>query len=265
MRMMRLALLCGFIFAGGQALANTCTLVTEFDTGRILKREGDCERRNSPASTFKVPLSVMGYDAGIFTAEDSPAWPYKPEYKTWNEAWKKTTTPRSWLKDSVLWFSLVLTGHLGEERFKRYVDAFDYGNRDVSGDKGKSNGLTRSWLSASSLQISPVEQIGFLQKLLKRELPVSQKAQDMTLAIMPAFPLSDGWTAYSKTGSGFQPTRNGGFDRNRQFGWFVGWAQKGERKILFARLIHDERKESGVASFRARDGLLAELPVLLNP
>ena len=149
------------------------------------------------------------------------------------------------------------------ERFRRYVDAFGYGNRDISGDKGKANGLTHAWLS-SSLQISPVEQIGFLSKLLKRELPVSAKAHDMTLAIMPNFPLADGWTAYGKTGTGFQPLRGGTFDRSRQFGWFVGWAQKGERRILFARLIRDERKETSVASFRARDSLLAELPALIG-
>jgi beta-lactamase class D len=263
MRAIRPALLCGFMLVGGQAWADSCTLVTEFDTNRVLKREGDCERRSTPASTFKVPLSVMGYDAGILTSEDSPAWPYKPEYKSWNEAWKKTTTPRSWLKDSVLWYSLVLTKELGAKRFSRYVEAFGYGNRDVSGDKGKNNGLTRAWLSASSLQISPVEQVAFLNKLLKRQLPVSREAQETTIAIMPAFPLTNGWTAYGKTGTGFQPLQNGAFDRSRQFGWFVGWAQKGDRTILFARLIRDERKESSVASFRARDGILSELPALL--
>ncbi len=265
MRYTRLLLLCGFLLAGGQALADTCTIVTDFDTGRVLKREGDCERRSSPASTFKVPLSLMGYDAGVFTGEDAPAWPYKPEYKSWNEGWRKTTTPRSWLKDSVLWYSHVLVGELGQKRFAGYVSAFDYGNRDVSGDKGKNNGLTRSWLSASSLQISPVEQIDFLRRLLKRELPVSTKAYDMTLAIMPMFLLPDGWTVYGKTGTGFRPLQNGSYDRNRQFGWFVGWARKGERTVLFARLIRDERKESGIASFRARDSLLADLPALLKP
>ncbi|NBJ10621.1 class D beta-lactamase [Microvirga arsenatis] len=262
MHAVRLALLFGILLVSGQVLADTCTLVTELETGRILKREGDCERRNSPASTFKVPLSLMGYDAGILKTEDEPAWPYKPEYKAWNEAWRKTITPRPWLRDSVVWYSQALTREMGMERFRRYVDAFQYGNRDVSGDKGKANGLTHAWLS-SSLQISPVEQIGFLRKLLKRELPVSRRAHDMTLAIMPTFPLPDGWIAYGKTGSGFQPSANGSPDRERQFGWFVGWAQKGERRILFARLIRDERKETSVASFRARDSLLAELPALI--
>jgi beta-lactamase class D len=260
----RLIFACScLILLAHPAWADACTLVTELGTGRVLKREGDCERRNSPASTFKVPLSLMGYDAGILKTEDEPAWPYKPEYKAWNEAWRKTITPRPWLRDSVVWYSQVLTREMGMERFRRYVDAFQYGNRDISGDRGKANGLTHSWLS-SSLQISPVEQLGFLTKLLNRELPVSAKAHEMTLAIMPTFPLPDGWTAYGKTGSGFQPSRNGSPNRERQFGWFVGWAQKGERRIIFTRLIRDERKESSVASFRARDSLLAELPALIG-
>jgi beta-lactamase class D len=244
------------------ALADACTLVMELETGSVLKREGDCERRNSPASTFKVPLSLMGYDSGILKDEDEPAWPYRAEYKAWNEAWRKTITPRPWLRDSVVWYSQALTRELGMERFRRYVDAFQYGNRDVSGDRGKGNGLTHAWLS-SSLRISPVEQIGFLRKLLKSELPVSGRAHDMTLAIMPAFPLSDGWAAYGKTGSGFQPSQDGSPDRARQFGWFIGWARKGERTILFVRLLRDERKEASVGSFRARDSLLAELPAII--
>ncbi|HZH08955.1 MAG TPA: class D beta-lactamase [Microvirga sp.] len=262
--MMRWILLCGVsLCAAGQAQADTCTLVTEFGTGRVLKKEGDCERRSSPASTFKVPLSLMGYDAGILKNESEPAWPYKPEYDAWNEAWKKTITPSAWLRDSVVWYSQVLTRSLGESAFKRYVDAFDYGNRDVSGDPGKNNGLTRAWLG-SSLQVSPVEQVAFLDRLLKRRLPVSKQAMDMTMAIMPVFPMADGWTAYGKTGTAFQLSPNGTPDRDRQIGWFVGWARKGERTVLFTRLIRDETKEKGVASFRARDGLLADLPSIVK-
>jgi len=249
--------------SGGQARADACTLLAEAETGRVIKREGPCDERVSPASTFKVPLSLMGYDAGILTAEDAPGWPYRPEYKAWNDAWKKTTTPRPWLRDSVVWYSQALTRAMGAERFTRYVDAFGYGNGDLSGDPGKANGLTHAWLS-SSLRISPVEQVAFLRKFLKGELPVSSHARDTTLAIMPAFPVADGWTARGKTGSGFQPGRDGRPDRSRQFGWFVGWASKGERMVVFARLVRDERKQNSVASFRARDSLLAELPAMMG-
>jgi beta-lactamase class D len=261
-----LPVLCLFVLAN-PARADACTLLAEAETGRLLKQEGDCERRSSPASTFKIPLSLMGYDSGILVDENSPAWPYRAEYRAWNEAWKTTVTPRPWLRDSVVWYSQALTRALGAERFRRYVDGFGYGNRDLSGDRRKGdgltgNGLTHAWLS-SSLQISPLEQVDFLRRLLKRELPVSARAHAITLAIMPAFPLPDGWTAYGKTGAGYQPSADGSPDRDRQFGWFVGWARKGERTILFARLMRDERKEPSVASFRARDSLLAGLPAML--
>lgn len=260
----RLLLACSCLLAlAGAARADTCTLVTELETGRVLKREGDCERRSSPASTFKVPLSLMGYDAGILEDESKPVWRYAIRYGDWWKRDKVTdSNPTTWLSESLVWYSQILTREMGEEQLKSYVDAFGYSNRNIRGDTGKNNGLTYAWLS-SSLQISPVEQIGFLRRLLKRELPVSAKAYDMTLAVMPTFPLSDGWTAYAKTGSGFQPSPNGSPNRDRQFGWFVGWAQKGESRILFARLIRDERKETSVASFRARDSLLADLPALI--
>jgi beta-lactamase class D len=255
-------LLSTLVLASRPTLADTRTLLTDFETGRIIKQEGPCHERTSPASTFKVPLSLMGYDAGILTDEDAPAWPYRPEYRAWNDAWKKTITPRPWLRDSVVWYSQALTRAMGMERFKGYVDAFGYGNRDVSGDPGKANGLTHAWLS-SSLRISPVEQVAFLRKLLRSELPVSARARDMTMAIMPAFS-SEGWTVRGKTGTGYPRGRDGKPDRSRQFGWFVGWAEKGSRTVLLARLIRDERKQNSIASFRARDSLLAELPALVG-
>jgi beta-lactamase class D len=240
-----------------------CTLLVDAGTGDVRTQEGaECGVRNSPASTFKVALSLMGFDAGILQDAHAPAWPYKEEYKAWRESWKRTTDPTWWLKESVVWYSQKMTRTLGMERFRRYVDAFEYGNRDLSGDAGRDNGLTNAWLS-SSLQISPVEQIAFLRKILSRKLPVSAHAYDMTMAIMPTFPLPDGWTVYGKTGSGSQRKPDGTLDQDRQFGWFIGWARKGDRLIVFARLIKDAERIETPAGFRARDSVLADLPALL--
>ena len=164
--------------------------------------------------------------------------------------------------NSVVWYSREITRRLGAARFQSCIDGFDYGNRDLSGDPGENNGLTNAWLS-SSLKISPVEQTAFLRRLLGRQLPVSKAAMDQTEAIMPQFPLPDGWTAYGKTGTGFQPGPDGKPDRDRQFGWFVGWAQKGARRVVFARLSKDEAKNETYAGPRTRDAMLADLPELL--
>ncbi|MGO9674745.1 MAG: class D beta-lactamase [Methylocella sp.] len=255
------ALFC--VLAGPVLAAPVCTLLVEAESGEVLERQGaQCETRNSPASSFKIALALMGYDAGILRDAHAPAWPYKPEYEAWMESWKTTIDPASWLLYSVVWYSREITRQLGSERFQRYVDSLDYGNRDLSGDPGENNGLANAWLS-SSLKISPLEQTAFLRRLLNRQLPVSKEAMDRTEAILPQFPLADGWTAYGKTGTGFQPGPDGAPDRYRQFGWFVGWAQKGARRVVFARLLKDEAKNEEYAGPRARDAMLADLPRLL--
>ena len=251
------------LFISTAAQGSTVTLLSDSDSGRILYTQGNSSERHTPASTFKIAISVMGYDAGILQDARTPAWPYRPEYKAWREEWKTTVNPTTWLRDSVVWYSRVTTRELGADRFQHYAAAFDYGNRDVSGNPGKKDGLTNAWLS-SSLQISPAEQIVFLRKLLRHQLPVSTRAQDMTIRIMPAFPRSDGWVVQGKTGTGSVQGPDGRADQNRQLGWFVGWAAKGNRRLIFARLIKDEAKVEVPAGYRARDSFLADFPKLLK-
>ncbi|GAA5252031.1 hypothetical protein KNCP2_03190 [Candidatus Rickettsia kedanie] len=93
------------------------------------------------------------------------------------------------------------------EKFRDYVTKFDYGNHDILGDKGKNNGLTNAWLS-SSLEISPEEQLTFLQKLEDNKLPVSVQAQEMTKNILFIEDFVDGWKLYGKTGSGNKLSRD---------------------------------------------------------
>lgn len=254
-------LLC--LLASPALATPVCTVLVEVDGGKVLAQQGpQCETRNSPASTFKIALAVMGYDAGILSDEHAPAWPYKAEYDAWMDSWKTTIDPTSWLRESVVWYSREITHRLGPEKFQHYVDAFDYGNRDLAGDPGQNNGLTSAWLG-SSLKISPLEQTAFLRKLLNHQITVSNQALDRTIAIMPQFPLADGWTVHGKTGTGFQQNPDGQRDRDRQFGWFVGWAEKADRKVAFARLIKDDVKIEQAAGPRARESLLGDLPQLL--
>ncbi|WP_134492615.1 class D beta-lactamase [Methylocella tundrae] len=255
------ALLCSISTAS--LAAPVCTLLVDADSGAVLRQDGRCDQRNSPASTFKVALSVMGYDAGILTDAHSPVWPYREEYKAWRENWKTNVDPASWMRDSVVWYSWGITRALGAQRLQQYVDLFSYGNRDLSGNAGKDDGLTHAWLSAS-LQISPIEEVVFLRRLLKLQLPASAPAQEKAIAIIPRFAAADGWTVQGKTGAGFQRGQDGVLDEDRQFGWFVGWAIKGDRRVVFARLTKDETKVAESAGIRTRDLFLAELPALLG-
>lgn len=240
-----------------------CTAFADAATGKVLKQEGACGTRAFAASTFKIPISLMGYDSGFLTSEHAPALPFRKGYPDWVASWRATTDPTSWMKNSVVWYSQQVTKYLGEERFRRYVRQFQYGNQDVSGDPGKHNGLSRSWLS-SSLTISPLEQLAFLGRVVNRQLPVSAHAYDMTNRITALGTLPGGWEVHGKTGAGAPRNADGSFANNRAYGWFIGWASRNGRTIVFARLVQNERKEAVSPGLRTRQEMMKELPALLD-
>lgn len=255
---MVLSLLCA-----GPVAADVCTILADAGTGAILVRDGTvCDRRAPPQSTFKLPLALMGFDSGILLDAHTPRWDYRPDYGGVREVEKTAHDPASWQAVSVVWYSQQLTRRLGAERFAAYVSAFGYGNRNLAGDPGKNNGLARAWLS-SSLRISPDEQIAFLLALRARTLPVSAHAYAMTDAAVPRFRAGD-WQVQGKTGSGWLRGGDGKLDKSRPLGWFVGWARRSGREIVFARLLLENRPLDMPASFLARDGLLADLPRLAD-
>ena len=260
---MRILIILALALLPVSAQAKTlCTALAEAASGKMLMQDGDCETRVTPASTFKIALAVMGYDSGFLKDEHTPLLPFQEGYPDWIKAWRTDTDPAAWMKKSVVWYSQRITENLGEERFGKYVETLDYGNQDVSGDLGKDNGLERSWIG-SSLKISPVEQVNFLRRLVRRELPVSPAAFDMTAKITAQPPLPGGWELHGKTGSALLRKADGSQDRDRAYGWFVGWATRGDKTIVFARLIQTEKREAIGSDLVARDAFLKELPELL--
>lgn len=241
-----------------------CTIIADAITGNTLYETGECTRRVSPCSSFKLPLAIMGFDSGFLQSPKSPTWGLKPEYNpSPRDQTYKQVYPALWQSDSVVWFSQQLTRRLGDERFTEYVKTFEYGNQDVSGDPGKHNGLTQSWLM-SSLTISPREQIRFLLRFVTHELPVSEAAYDMVHATIPQYQAAEGWVVHGKSGSGWLRDSNGKINENRPQGWFVGWAEKNGRQVVFTRLEIGSVKSNIPGGSKAREGMLVELPVLMD-
>jgi beta-lactamase class D len=195
-----------FLFFGNANAEQTCFIAS--DNNHIIHQQGICNKRYTPASTFKIAISLMGFDSGILQNETHPTWNYKPDYADWLERWKQPHNPKLWFANSCVWYSQITTKKLGIERFTAYTKRLKYGNQDTSGDKGMNNGLTNCWLS-SSLSISPREQINFLNQLTENKLPVTLKAQEKTQNIMYQETLANGWKLYGKTGSGSQLDANG--------------------------------------------------------
>jgi beta-lactamase class D len=206
------------------------------DDKSVIKEVGSVNARHAPFSTFKVALSLMGFDSGFLTSKDAPKFAFKKEYEEkfpewYNPAvgikyhWDQDHTPATFMKNSVLWYSHRITEHLGKEKFAEYVRKFKYGNQDVSGTPRKDDSLYMSWLG-SSLQISPQEQVEFLKKLFADDAIASKEAKELTRSVMDREEVWSGWKLYGKTGGG-----------NGRNGWFVGWIEKGNERIIFAQYL----------------------------
>jgi beta-lactamase class D len=216
-------------FARAFAGRDGCFELFDLKTNKLVVRSSAarCAQQTSPCSTFKVPLALMAFDAGILKDETSTLkW---DGTKTSRDEWNRDQTAATWMQYSVVWFSQRLTPQLGMEKVKAYLTKFDFGNKDMSG------GLTKAWLE-SSLLISPDEQLRFWQRFWREELPVSKHAYDMTKKITLVDTSESGWTLHGKTGSG----DNGGLG----LGWFVGHVGGGDREYVFVCSYSDRERSA---------------------
>jgi beta-lactamase class D len=207
------------VFAGRDG----CFMLYDLTAKKVVARYNParCAKRFPPQSTFKVPLSLMAFDAGLLQDENTIIkWNGKRSARA---EWNHDQTAASWMEYSVVWFSQRLTPQLGMRRIKRYLAQFQYGNRDFSG------GITKAWLQ-SSLLISPDEQLRFWERFWLGELPVSKHAVAMTKKITFIETSPHGWTLNGKTGSGAM-VANGRLVRG--LGWFVGHIRRGGHEYLF--------------------------------
>lgn len=246
--------LFSIMLCNSMAFADICFIAKE--KGQVLKSEGDCATRYAPESTFKIALSLIGFDSGILKSESKPSWSLPEGTDPYINVCKGDHDPRTWIRDSCLWYSQILTTKLGMQKFQNYVIKFSYGNMDLTG------GLTNSWVS-SSLKISTEGQVDFLQKVLDRKFSLSGASYDKTKKIMFIQEMAGGWKLYGKTGNGKTVDKDGN-KKDIQHGWFVGYIEKGDRRIVFASHIVDKEKQSTFGSFRARNDALIKLWYLID-
>ncbi|RYE49075.1 MAG: class D beta-lactamase, partial [Hyphomicrobiales bacterium] len=93
--------------------------------------------------------------------------------------------------------------------------------------------------------------------------PVSESARSLALSVIPAYASGD-WKIYGKTGSGWIRGKNGRFDRSRPVGWFVGWAERDGKTVVFARLLVDDKPSRDALGLKLRDAFLKKLPAAMG-
>jgi beta-lactamase class D len=224
---------------------DACFLVSDLKTGKTVAEYNPkrCAERFSPCSTFKVAASVMAYEKGILKDENQIIkWDgtkrSRPEEN-------QDQTPVTWMKESIKWVTEWIMPQLGEKNIQRFLDTFNYGNKDFSG------GMKDAWVT-SSLKISAREQTAFISKLWKDELLVSKNASDLTRKIIFVKKLGENSELYGKTGTGCL-VGHACMDRpDKMIGWFVGVLKNKSDTYIIAGNASDLKPQERPAGPRMR-------------
>jgi beta-lactamase class D len=172
-----------------------------------------------PASTFKIPNSLIALETGVVGDPDKDIFKWDGVKRS-IEGWNQDHTLRSAIAASAVPVYQEIARRIGAERMQKYVDLFEYGNRNIGG------GIDQFWLTGE-LRIDPVQQIDFVDRLRRGALPVSKRSQDLVRDILPVTRVGDA-TIRAKTGL------LGAELGKPSLGWLVGWAEKDSAQTVFA-------------------------------
>ena len=78
----------------------------------LLEIGSHIDTRVSPCSTFKIPLSLMSFNTKILEDEDHPVFFFEEGFDDYLPFWKEPQTPKSWIKQSCVWYSRVIAQKL---------------------------------------------------------------------------------------------------------------------------------------------------------
>lgn len=179
-----------------------------------------CQEALSPCSTFKIPNALIGLETGVLVGPD--------DLKTWDgtqhsrEVNNQDHNLASAIKNSVVWYFQDVALDIGPERMQQALIDMDYGNHDITG------GQDRFWLS-SSLKITALEQIRFMDRLDRGALPASPSNQETVTVMMlqdERLPENFRGAVYGKTGSCI--------GAETDHGWFTGFYHRDDEQYVFA-------------------------------
>ena len=206
-----------------------------------------------PASTFKIPNSLIALETGVVGDPDKDVFKWDGVIRS-IEAWNRDHTLRSAIAASAVPVYQEIARRIGAERMQKYVDLLEYGNRDIGG------GIDQFWLTGQLADRSdPADRF--------RRPPAARRACRSPNA-------ARNWCAISsrsrKSGDSIIRAKSGllGAEVGKPtLGWLVGWAEKGSASTVFAlnldvrepRHIADRMKSDASVPRRYRRDLIGDM------
>ncbi|MBN1199806.1 MAG: class D beta-lactamase [Bacteroidales bacterium] len=178
-----------------------------------------------PASTFKIPNSLIGLETQVIDTATIFRWDRNPRALS---DWNRDLTLREAFQVSCVPCYQEVARKIGVDRMREYLKKLSFGTMDVHPEN-----IDSFWLEGNS-RISPRQQVTFLQHLNEETLPLTKNVMEAVKSIM----LNEETSEYRLLGKTGWAIRNG-----NNYGWFVGWIVTGDRTYYLATLIEPEDPE----------------------
>jgi beta-lactamase class D len=206
-----------------------------------------CDSGYIPASTFKIPNSLIALEEGVVKDTnqlirwDGHEWPHK--------SWNKDQTLQTAMKYSCVWVYVGFAEQIGISKYQDYVNSFDYGNKTLTGPPA------RFWL-AGLFRISANQQIDFLRRFYNYELPkVSRHSIDVVKDII-VLEQTDNYIFSGKTGGGMLTDTD-------YIMWLVGYVEKDNKVYFYAMNFKTtDFNKSSQARYEITKDILRELKLI---
>ncbi len=187
-----------------------------------------CEQGFLPASTYKIPNSLIALETGVLSSPaDSIYWDGR---KAWNADWNRNHSLASAFRVSCVPCYQQIARKVGKKRMRHWTKAARYGQLDI-----KAKNIDIFWLAGDS-RITPLQQVDFLRRLYREELPFRRENQQAVKQVM-LLEEGPGYKLYGKTGWAQPDSRN--------IGWFVGWVETKTGVYIFANNVENQQAPEG--------------------
>ena len=176
-----------------------------------------CDRGFLPASTFKVPNSIIALETGVIE-NDSTLFKWDGK-KRRLPSWERDLIFKEAFHVSCVPCYQEIARKIGVERMKSHLQKFNYGNIVLD-----SSSIDLFWLEGES-KITQFQQTDFFSRFYNSKLPIATR----TTEIMKRLMIIDDNEHYKLSGKTGWSIRNG-----NNVGWFVGYLETKEKYYFFA-------------------------------
>ena len=201
-------------------------LIYDFENNKYYSNDFQwAEKGNLPASTFKIPNSIIALETGI-VEDDSTLFKWDGE-KRYLKNWEQDLTFKQAFHYSCVPCYQEVARKIGTKKMSKHLNEIDYGNMKVD-----SLSIDSFWLIGGS-RINQFQQIDFLKRFYNSELPISKRTE----TIMKRMKVIEHNSIYKLSGKTGWSIKNGNNN-----GWFIGYIETQNKTYFFASNIEPKKQ-----------------------